>query len=189
MRHPIRGFTGTLAQALRRFPQYLDVHDVVPLGEINYNALILRAEKRLSNGLQFLASYTFSKTLSNVSTTNDFGLAAPQDQYNRQFERSVASSDVPRVLNLNYVYELPLGHGKKYVNSGFLGAVAEGFTISGNQLYESGTPIMITVPADDLPIFNGYHQFKPRNGAFYDAALAAASQLVTAFTAPVGLPI
>jgi hypothetical protein len=163
---PYPGFTGTLAQALRAFPQYQTITmDLIPIGNSSYNGLVLRGEKRLSHGLQFLASYTISKILTDVSQA-DYGLPAPQDQYNRKFEKSVGSGDVPRVLVLNYVYELPFGSGKSYVNSGFLGKVLEGFSVSANQVYQAGSPIAIAAPANDLPIFDGELHLDRGTGPF-----------------------
>jgi len=162
---PYSGFTGTLAQALRTFPQYQSVINQIPIGNSTYHALILRGEKRLSHGLQFLASYTISKVLTD-SGTGDYGLPAPQNQYNRKAEKSVATSDIPRVLVLNYVYQLPIGRGKEFANRGLLGTILEGFSISGNQVYEAGSPIAITAPANDLPIFNGYLAMNRGTGPF-----------------------
>ena len=62
---PYPGFTGTVAQALRPFPQYTSINDAFqPLGSSTYHALQTKVQKRFSDGLSFLVSYTLSKTLT-----------------------------------------------------------------------------------------------------------------------------
>jgi hypothetical protein len=162
---PYPGFTGTLAQALRSFPQYQGVTELIPIGNSTYNALILKSEKRLSHGIQFLASYTISKTLTDVGTT-DSGLPAPQDQYNRKAEKSISQTDIPRVLSLTYLWQLPIGRGRTFLAQGFTGRVLEGFSVSANHIYQAGSPIAISAPADDLPIFNGVLHLSRGQGPF-----------------------
>ncbi len=162
---PYPGFTGTLAQSLRKFPQYQGVNAEIPNGNSSYNAVILSAQKRLSHGLEFLVSYTFSKAITNVGT-GDYPLPAPQDQYKPDAMRSVADDDIPRVLSLSYVYQLPVGHGQAFVNSGFFGRALEGISVSGIQFYQSGTPIRISAPVNDLPIFNGFLAMNRGTGPF-----------------------
>ena len=66
-RLPYAGFTGTLAQALRNFPQYQGVTMLgQPIGNTDYQALLVKIEKRFGNGLQFLAAYTLQKSLTDL---------------------------------------------------------------------------------------------------------------------------
>jgi hypothetical protein len=149
------GGSATMAQALRNYPQYGDIYYEVALGNSTYHGAVLRAETRGSHGLQFIGSFTISKTLTDSNLATSATLNVPQNQYDRRWEKSVSTLDVPRVLLLTYNYQLPVGRGKSYLSNGVLGRVLEGFQISGNQLYQAGTPIQIQVPNDDLPIFNG----------------------------------
>ena len=64
---PFPGFTGSVAQALRPYPQFLNITDNTQnTGHSRYNALQLRAQKYLSNGLTFLVSYTYSQTITDT---------------------------------------------------------------------------------------------------------------------------
>ena len=59
---PYTGFTGTLAQSLRPFPQYQRVvHFQEPTGSSSYHGFQMKIQKRFSDGLSFLLSYTGSK--------------------------------------------------------------------------------------------------------------------------------
>ncbi|MCC6291354.1 MAG: TonB-dependent receptor [Bryobacterales bacterium] len=152
---PYTGFTGSLAQSLRMFPQYADVDTInTPTGNSTYHALLLKSQKRFSNGLQFLVSYAFSKTLTDVSFTPG-ELNAPQDQYNRRAEKSIADVDVPQRLIATYSYDLPFGKGGRWLTSGLAGRLAGGWTVAGIHRFEAGSPLRITTP-NGLPIFNGH---------------------------------
>jgi hypothetical protein len=107
--------TVTRAQLLRPYPQFLNLYDFRPaLGSSIYHAFQARVEKRYSEGLTLLASFTGGKLIEDTSQTVGFLGAAPthQDVYNRRASRSVASQDISRRLVLSYVYDLPFGRGK-----------------------------------------------------------------------------
>ncbi|MEJ7607044.1 MAG: hypothetical protein WKF37_12460 [Bryobacteraceae bacterium] len=153
---PYPGFTGSLAQALRPFPQYQDITMLsTPTGNSSYHAWLVKVEKRYSSGLQFLAAYTLSKTLTDIAFDSNGQLSPPQDQYNRRAEKSLANIDRPQRLVLSYLYELPWGQGKPFLSQGVLAKVFGGFAVSGIHTYQSGSPLRITVP-NNLPIFGGH---------------------------------
>lgn len=149
---PYAGFNGTLAQALRAFPQYQGVTiRQSPLGNTNYQAFLLKVEKRFSNGLSFLGAYTLSKSLSDVIRT-------PIDTYNRRIEKSLGldenTGDQPQRLVVNYYYELPWGKGKRWLNRGIFSHALGGFSVAGINTYASGSLIGVAA-TNTLPIFNG----------------------------------
>lgn len=151
---PYAGFNGTLAQSLRAFPQYQNINTLdAPTGNSTYHAMFLKAEKRFSHGLQFLASYTISKSISDISFMNT-ELGAPQDQYNRRAERSVSNVDIPQKLVASFSYDLPFGHGRPFASGGWTGAAFGGWTISGVLSYYAGTPVRVSM-INNLPLFNG----------------------------------
>jgi len=159
-RLPYAGFTGTLAQALRPYPQYQHIRSRdLPTGNSTYHALFLKSEKRFANGLQFLVSYTLSKSLTDVPAFSGFGQAfvgapQPQNQFDRRAEKSFSDSDRPQRLVLSYSYELPWGPGKRFLKSGPAGHILGGFSVSAIHSYQSGGVLAITIP-NNLLIFNG----------------------------------
>ena len=74
-------------------------------GNSSYNALWVTATKRLSKGLQFSASYTFSKSIDNVSRTAQ-GLLV-QNSYNLKGDRGLSDFDARHRFTMNGIYELP----------------------------------------------------------------------------------
>jgi hypothetical protein len=80
-------------------------------GNSSYNALWLTATKRFSKGLQFSASYTFSKSIDDVSRTAE-GLTL-QNSYNLEGDRGLSDFDARHRFTLNGIYELPI-HGNRW---------------------------------------------------------------------------
>jgi len=154
---PLYGSNALVGQLLRPFPQYLDIGGsnnnmcscLENLGVSTYNAFQAKLERRFRNGLNLLASYTFSKTLTNADSavpvfsgfqSNEF---AAQDPFNPKTQKAPSFQDTPHMLVLSYIYELPAGPGKKYLNHGVASKVLGGWQIGGVQRYQSGTPTVL----------------------------------------------
>jgi hypothetical protein len=81
-------------------------------GQSSYNSLQLSLTKRLSQGLQFLASYTYAKSLDNTSSgngngvTNEVALIAGNQLDNRA-NRGVSAFDRTHRFVLSYLWDLP----------------------------------------------------------------------------------
>ncbi len=151
---PYPGFKGSLAQALRPFPQYLGVNAInYPAGSSSWNGLLAKVQKQYSNGLTVLLAYTWSKEFSNVGFSR-FGDNTTQNTYDSKSQKSLGDLDVPQNLELSYVYDLPFGRGKKFLNSGPLSYILGGFGFSGLHSYESGAVIHINPSVPGVPLFN-----------------------------------
>ena len=132
------------------FPQYMwgIAGDEPPIADSIYHALQIRAEKRLSHGLQFLVTYTFSKSIDDASLTSTNNgwlgsLASLQNPNNPKGERSLSTFDIPHVLQLSYTYELPVGRGKWIGNTmnPVLNAFVGGWRTNGIWRFNSGRPL------------------------------------------------
>jgi len=149
------GRRATVAQALRPFPQYNSVGQAgATYGNSNYHSLQVHAQKRMSRGFDFTASYTFSKMIDD---TRQFSTGVGQQNfYDRRAERSISVYDQPHILAISYVYELPFGPGRPHLSG--LGGVGSrlvgGWNLSGIHRYTSGLPQSLAV-TNTLPIFNG----------------------------------
>jgi hypothetical protein len=152
---PYAGFTGTVSQALRPFPQYNTINDQGGGGgNATYNSFQLKVQKNYGNGISFLVGYTISKTLTDTSSISGQGqnqmanvpgyfAAGPQDAYNLKAERGLGDVDIPQAVIFSYTYELPVGPGKRFVNhDNMLNRVTlGGWGIAGYQSYYAGAPI------------------------------------------------
>jgi hypothetical protein len=140
---PYASFTGTLAQGLQPFPQVGGVSTANEnVGQSSYNALYAKLQRSYSNGLSLLASYSWSKTLTDADTTLIGQLAGGfQNPFNLKGEKAVSALDYPQVFVASYVYELPFGKNNAFLNMGGLtNAVVGGWAISGIHHFQSGTP-------------------------------------------------
>jgi hypothetical protein len=149
---PYPGFSGTVAQALRSWPQYQQINwRFFPFGNSHYNALQVAFERRLSAGLQAKVSYTYSRLMNNGAETG-LGSGGPpvQNPSDMSNLNTVSSDDVPHIFSVGWVYHLPFGKGKPIANhaSGFLNKIIGDWQISGIQSYSSGRPLSITMPND-----------------------------------------
>jgi hypothetical protein len=137
-------------QLLQPFSQYCGVSEPqAPVGFSLYNALLADYNHRFHNGLNLLVSYTYSKFLDNVEGSNNWAIVGDQgvrNYYNLAQEKSVDGTDTPHSLVINYIYELPVGRGKKF--GGNLNraadAVVGGWQVSGITSLKSGIPLGIT---------------------------------------------
>jgi hypothetical protein len=105
-------------------------------GISNYNALQLQARKRLSFGLQFTATYTYSHALDEQSGLGLFFTGNnplyPKSNY------ASADFDQTHVFLINYSYALP-----KFTSSKAFGAVVNGWILGGQTVAQSGQPYSV----------------------------------------------
>jgi hypothetical protein len=142
---PYPSFSGTVGQALRRFPQYQGVNQYLSnFGFSNYNSLQMTATRHFSKGISILAAYTFSKAITDVVNQVDGGLSS-QDVYNRKLERSVAEFNFPQYFKLTWIYELPFGKGRQFSLGSVGNTLLGGWNITGVHNYRSGSPLAITM--------------------------------------------
>lgn len=157
---PYPGFTGSVAQALRPYPQFTGINnDLQPNGWSTYNSLQTRLQKRYSNGVSFLLSYTWSKTLVSGGSYTGRGVDAassvPLDTRNRILEKRLAAFDIPHNVVISWTYALPFGRGRRYMSNPGRGLdlLAGGWEFTAIQRYASGTPLNIS-GGGVIPLFN-----------------------------------
>lgn len=174
---PYSSFSGTIANALRPYPQYLHIAPAVETaGQSSYNALWATLQRRYKNGLTLLAAFTWAKTMTNADwfLPTLFESNAAQNPFDPRSERSLAAQDIPNSLSLSYVYELPFGRGKAFLNrSGVFDAALGGWRIGGIQSYNSSTPISFGC-ANSIPGTNNCVRWN-HSGTNYLSALAHSS--------------
>jgi hypothetical protein len=104
-----------------------------------YNSLQASLDKRFSQGLQFTAAYTFSKSFDQASSFE--GILNPIDP---RISRSLSAFDARHRLVFSYYWELPF---HKY--SGATGKLLNGWALSGITSFQTGFPVQITSLADN----------------------------------------
>jgi hypothetical protein len=111
-------------------------------GGSKYNSLQTRLEKRFSHGFSLLASYTYSHSEDNASNAN---LGSQNNDGFRwfmfpQWEWGNSSFDVRHRFTLSYIYQLPIGHGKRFLSgaSGAAEQILGGWQVAGITTISSG---------------------------------------------------
>jgi hypothetical protein len=140
-------------QAAKPYPALGGVLVYQNIGKMWYNALMVKMEKRFGNGLSYLASYSFGKTIGE-NADSVWGQPTPFAPVG--YNRGRSSLDRTHILTVNGIYELPFGRGMKYgsaMNS-VTNAILGDWQISGIYAFTSGSPLTFGVPGATLG--NGY---------------------------------
>ena len=146
--------TVTLEQLLLPYPQYTAVLIYrEPYGHMNYNAGYVKLQKQMSHGLLFTVAYTKSKTIDSTAQSNTWIVGPSNSLYDPNYNRSIDANDVPQRLVGSYVYDIPVGRGKRYLTHGIASAVLGNWELSGINVLQRGTPLMITAP-DQTKLIN-----------------------------------
>lgn len=111
------------------FSNFSEIFDFTSDGVSSYNALWLTAKKQVSHGLQFLASYTYSKSLDNSSL--DVPNSLPQDSNNLPGEYGLSDFDARNRFVVSGFYSLPF-KGNRAVSGWQFGLITT--AQSGNPL-------------------------------------------------------
>jgi hypothetical protein len=140
----------------QRFPQYAGALNVLDSNDVSrYNGLEFILKRRINSGIGFQVGYTLSKskdtrsfdpTFSTVSRANaQSASSTPFDINNRRLNYAPSDFDRRHVLQATYVFELPLGRGKRFANDlpRALNALVGGWQLSGNLLWSSGRPFTV----------------------------------------------
>ena len=116
-----------------------------------YHGLQSKLEKRFSNGLYFLGSYTWSKSIDNQSNGTDDSAASgqyPQNPNNAALDRGLSSFDRTHRFVGSAVWEIPFGRsghgasGAAEVSRAILG----GWQLSGIFGAQTGSPFSVLMP-------------------------------------------
>lgn len=111
------------------------------LGNSDYNGMLVSMQKRLSNGLEFDVNYTWSHAIDNQSSvTNVINEGALCDLTNPNACRGNSDFDVRHLININGIYDLPVGRGRFFGKNmpSWLDAIIGNWSISGIFVGRSG---------------------------------------------------
>jgi hypothetical protein len=143
---PLSVATVRRSQLLQPFNHYTGINrfrDAV--GDSIYHAFTLRVDKQLGHGLSAQASFTAGKQIDNVQERFS-GRSSFIDPNNLSLSRSIGEYDRPQYLIANFVYDLPFGPGKAWLNHGIGSHILGRWQISGIATFAKGLPMVITGP-------------------------------------------
>jgi hypothetical protein len=144
----------SVAQALRPYPQYGRIDEQFPYNaNSNYNSLQVTVTKHLNKNLGFLAAYTFSKAIGYIDANGPGGYyTSVQDYFNRKLDRSITEFSTPHQFKLTWVYESPIGKGRRFDFGRVANMFIGGWQFAGIHKYTSGLPIQIGYSGYNIPV-------------------------------------
>jgi hypothetical protein len=162
----------------RYFKQQPNMTAVLPLDypqlEMFYNSFQASLNKRFANGFNFLAAYTFAKNLGNADG-NTGGFI--QNSYRADLEHGPVVPDLRHRFTISYLYELPIGHGRRFMGemSGIADAFFGGWQVAGITTAQSGEAVT-AVMSSDLSNTGSFSYRPDQIAKPYDFSFNTASQ-------------
>jgi hypothetical protein len=171
------GYVTSLARHLESFPNANNPTSIAPAGTAEntlvpypdfgfgssyaatagmsaYHSLQTKVEKRFANGLNFLFTYTWSKTMSDAGDLLNGGSVAGYRApsvpgLGMAFDYGLADFDIRNVFHFSGGYELPFGKGKHFMTgaTGFVDKIVGGWSINWSSTFQGGQPISIGCPS------------------------------------------
>ncbi len=158
---------GTLEQinAKRPYPWMTTFVYDSTIANANYHALQVKLQRRMSHGLEFLLSYTFSKAIDDSSgrfggENGPGGNAAIQNYYDPGSNRAVSAYNVPQFASFSVLYALPVGKGQPYLNHGLASYVLGGWQVNSVSQLGNGQAYTVYVNGDvaNIGVNSGYER-------------------------------
>ena len=143
--------TGTIPiQTRRLYPAIGDIKVATTGGHGYYHGGTLSGKKRFSSGFSLDAHYTFARSIddsTNEIDNTDFPLIG------RKGDRGPSDIDIRHMFVASYIYELPIGKGRRFLNAGGVAnALVGGWQLSGITSFISGPPDKVVLPGNWLNI-------------------------------------
>jgi hypothetical protein len=139
-RAPNRTATGLLINGAQPFIwESSDADSILHSGSV-------RIRKRLQHGISFGGSYVYSKSIDNASSIGGGAIVVAQNDKDLIAERGLSSFDQRHRFTADYVYELPWGTNKHWLNTQNWASRTFGdWSFSGNVTVAGGTPFTARV--------------------------------------------
>ncbi|MCS6883961.1 MAG: carboxypeptidase regulatory-like domain-containing protein [Acidobacteriota bacterium] len=134
------------------------------VGSSIYHGLQTRLQRSVGDDFALLASYTYSKSIDNISDIFGFKGSAglPQDSRNLRAERGRSPFDITHRFTFSYTWNLPFGDGKRYLNSlGKLGKLLSGWQMNGIGTLQTGNPFTVFLGIDRALTGNLFNEQRP----------------------------
>jgi hypothetical protein len=146
--------TATQVDALKYIPWMAPTwHYSIDTGYGNYHALLASLQKRFSNSLNSIVSYTWSKSLDNSSgwfeaENGTGGGSVVQNYFDPRNAYGISSYDIRHYFSWSTLYALPFGRGQRWLQKGFASYLLGGW--KANYLFQirSGQPFNLNVGGD-----------------------------------------
>jgi hypothetical protein len=124
-------------------------------GNAVFHAGSLRFRKRLAKGIGLGATYIYSKSIDDASSIGGGGVVVAQNPFDIAADRGLSSFDQRHKFTGNWIYDLPFGENRRFLQKGFVSHILAGWQWSGNFTVASGLPFTVRVLGGTLDIQRG----------------------------------
>ncbi len=131
-----------LGTTIRPLPSFGRMDEKNNDGKSNFNALQFSMHRRVARGLNWGTEYMWSHSINDNSTGGGEG-GQPQSALCRACDRGNSPTDIRHTTTTNWIYQLPLGPGRRYLNAGAASTILGGWEMSG--IFTARTGRMLTV--------------------------------------------
>jgi hypothetical protein len=146
---PYSTFEGALGQAIRPYPQYDYIAGdccLENIGHSSFEAMTASLNRRFRQGFNLTLSYTWAKNETDADSALPFTVSnyrsQSQNSSDLHGEKSVSIQNIPQTVSISYLYQLPFGKGRQFLNSDrILDRVVGGWGLGAIQRYQSGEPV------------------------------------------------
>ncbi len=147
------------ATGQRPLPGFSRIDRKANFGNSNFNALQVSLHRQMKNGLLIGAQYMWSHSINDNSVGGGEAVA-PQNVNNRSAERGNSAQDIRHTLTTNFIWELPFGQGRRFLQEGVAEKVFGGWALNGITQARTGRQLTISVTRSsaDLPDGNNSSQ-------------------------------
>ena len=141
--------TVTVAQLLRPYPQFGNVVSYTENeAHSSYHSLQLTVWRKVNDGLSFSASYSFSKSIDDISSMSlnnqTIQIQYYQDYFNRRADKAVSNFDISHRFIGDVTWQIPVGRDRSFIREGALANIIGGFSLNAIAQAQSGFPISIS---------------------------------------------
>ncbi len=168
---PLAQRTVLRRQLIRPYPQFQDTRILdMPGAFSHFQAFLVRWQRRFEKGGVIMASYQRSHAEDNSSENQGWEVNdRARNIYNLQLEKSVSAHDVPHSFALTYVYEVPIGKGRKIAANAHpvVDAVIGGWQWSAIWKMDSGLPLLFSAPNNNFS-FSAWQFPNVKSGTSYN---------------------
>ncbi len=124
-------------------------------GNSVFHAGSIRFRKRMAKGLGLSATYIYSKSIDDASSIGGGGVVVAQNAFDIAADRGLSSFDQRHKFTGNWIYDLPFGENRRFLQKGFMSHILSGWQYSGDFTVASGLPFTIRVLGGTLDIDRG----------------------------------
>jgi len=131
-------------ERVKPFPQWRNIELITTDASGNYHGLLTKVEKRFSQGLTFLATYTWSKTMFDAWAGN--AGQRHNSPFDLKSEKGLAETDQRHRATASWLYELPFFRSRRDL----VGRLFGGWQTNGVLMLETGLPMHPTQTVQPL---------------------------------------